>query len=281
MFLNSSHKICIVFLLTGIVLALLFINMIIRKAVIDLELITESNTSLEIYWTAGQEPYSENNMCRITLTPGNVHYSFRICNIGKIDRLRIDTSDEEKSNVTFRKISIHQNGYNSIEFFNKSSFEKLEVLRGIEALTYNEKGLTVIPADNDPQLEYRLPLLKYVPEYIENTLSVLVIFLVAGLLFWVTQIFWEQNAFVPFLLFFALALIMVMAGISKYDKHPDENVHIYAAEYYQNHILPPQVGSPETQHSYSPYGVSRLNWSLTPELGGNRLFFCRKIPATV
>jgi hypothetical protein len=50
-----------------------------------------------------------------------------------------------------------------------------------------------------------------------------------------------------------------MAGISRYNQHPDEFVHIYAAEYYQNHILPPHVGSPEIRHTYSPYGYSRLD----------------------
>ena len=183
MFSDNSRKIIFILFLTGTVLSLLFFKMVIRKAVIDLELKTESRTTLKVYWAVGDQPYSEENMGRITLTPGNEHYSFRICNIGKIDRLRIDTSDEKISKVTLRRVSIHQNGYKPIEFFDKPSFEKLVVLRGIESLAYNEKGLTVVPADKDPQLEYRLPTLTYTPEYIQNAFRVLVIFLVAGLLF--------------------------------------------------------------------------------------------------
>jgi hypothetical protein len=259
MFSNISRKTAVVFLLTGVVLSLLFFKTVIRKAVVDLELKTEKKTTLKIYWAVGDDPYSEENAGRITLTPGNESYSFRICNIGKIDRLRIDTSDEKISSVELRRISIHQNGYKPIEFFDKPSFERLVALRGIETLTYNEKGLVVIPADKDPQLELRLPVLTYELQYIQNAFRVLVIFLVVGLLFWATHNLWEQNAYVPYLLFFILALIMVMAGISKYNQHPDEFVHIYAAEYYQNHILPPQVGSPEIRHTYSPYGYSRLD----------------------
>jgi hypothetical protein len=259
MFSDNSRKTVIVFLLTGILLSLLFFKMVIRKAVIDFDLKTESKTTLKVYWAVGEDPYSEENAGKITLTPGNDSYSFRICNIGNIDRLRIDTSDEKISKVTIRKISIHQNGYKSIEFYDKASFEKLVPLRGIEELTYSDKGLRIIPADKDPILEYRLPALTYEPEYIQNAFRVLAIFLVLGLLFWATHILCEQYSYVPYLLFFILALIIVMAGISRYNQHPDEFVHIYAAEYYQNHILPPQVGAPEIQHTYSQYGFSRLD----------------------
>jgi hypothetical protein len=259
MFSDSWKRIGIIFLLTGTVLSLLFFKMVIRLAVVDLDIKTESKTTLKVYWAVGEQPYSEENMSRITLTPGNEHYSFRICNISKIDRLRIDTSDEKISKVMLRKVLIQQHGYKPIEFSDKSSFDKLVILTGIKTLINDEKGLTVIPADNDPQLEYRLPSLTYVPEYIENAIRVLIIFVVVGLLFWVTHILWEKNTFVPYLLFFILALIMVMAGISRYNQHPDEFVHIYAAEYYQDHILPPHVGSPEIRHTYSPYGYSRLD----------------------
>lgn len=259
MFLSGSRRIITIFLLTSTLLSLLFFKMVIRKAVIDFDLITQSKTTLKIYWSVGNQPDTEENMARITLTPGIEKYSFRICNLSKIDRLRIDTSDERISKVTLRKVSIYQDGYKPIEFNDKASFEQLVAARGIEALINNDKELTVIPADKDPQLEYRLPSLTYAPNYFQNAFRVLAIFLVVGLLFWATHILWEQYKYVPYLLFFILALIMVMAGISKYNSHPDEFVHIHAAEYYQNHILPPQVGSPEIRHTYSPYGFSRLD----------------------
>jgi hypothetical protein len=261
MFLNSSTKTIIIFLLTSTLLSLLFFKMVIRRAVVDLELKTEAKTTLKIYWTVGDQGYSEHNMAYLSIVPGTESYSFRICNIGKIDRLRIDTSDEKISEVTLKKMSINQNGYKPIVFSDISTFNNLTVIRGIEKITNDEKGLTITPADKDPQLEYRLPLssIAYSPEYIDNSVRVLAIFLVVGFLFWVTRIFWNGNEHIPYLLFFVLALIITMASISKNNRHPDEYVHIYAAEYYQNHLLPPQVGSPEIRHTYSQYGVTRLD----------------------
>jgi hypothetical protein len=64
---------------------------------------------------------------------------------------------------------------------------------------------------------------------------------------------------VPLLLAFIFALVLVMAGISRFDTHPDEPVHAAAAAYYQDHSLPPVIGDPAIRHTYSAYGVSRLH----------------------
>ncbi len=259
--MHHDHRIktISIFLITGILLSVCFFKIIIRKAVINFDLETEARTTLKVYWATGKEPYSEENMSAIFLTPGIRHYAVRICDIGKITRLRIDTSDERISKVTLRKISIYQNGYPRIVFSDKASFAKLTAVRGIEELRKDKKGLTVVPADNDPQLEYPLPHLSYSPAYIQIIATIFGIFIVVGLLYSATHILWKHDDFVPYLLFFILALVIAMAGISRYNLHPDEFVHIYAAEYYENHILPPKVCSPEIRRTYSQYGDSRLD----------------------
>ena len=240
-------------------LSLLFYSQILRKATITLDLKTDAKTTLKIYWRTGDQPYSEDNMSRTNLSPGVEHYSLSICDIGKVDKVRIDTSDERVAKVTLVKVAINQSGYAPIVFDDVASLAKLAVLRGIKSLTNDGKGLVVVPADTDPQLEYPLTNLVYSPEYIANTLRIAGIFFMVGLCFVLTQVFWEDHSYVPYLLVFVLALIVVMASVSKYNDHPDEFVHIYAAEYYQNHTLPPEVGSPDILHTYSPYGVSRLD----------------------
>jgi len=60
---------------------------------------------------------------------------------------------------------------------------------------------------------------------------------------------------------FIAAIILLMAIISERDSHPDEYVHLSAASYFQDHWLPPEICTPGTEHTYSIYGISRLNSS--------------------
>ncbi len=68
-----------------------------------------------------------------------------------------------------------------------------------------------------------------------------------------------HGMFVPYALTIALVLIVAMASISRSNAHPDEFVHMLAALYYKQHILPPELCAPDTIHTYSNYGASRLN----------------------
>jgi len=65
--------------------------------------------------------------------------------------------------------------------------------------------------------------------------------------------------YVPFCMACVLALILAMACLSKKNSHPDEFVHVRAAEYYHDHWIPPKVCASDTEHTYSPHGISRLN----------------------
>lgn len=64
----------------------------------------------------------------------------------------------------------------------------------------------------------------------------------------------------------ALVLCLVMATVSKFSgQHPDEKLHSAAAAYYEQYHLPPPVGDPRANFTYSntlsPYGVSYINQS--------------------
>ncbi len=59
--------------------------------------------------------------------------------------------------------------------------------------------------------------------------------------------------YMPYCMAFVAALILSMASLSQYNKHPDEYVHVSAGRYYQDHC------APGTEKTYSVYGVSRLN----------------------
>ena len=66
------------------------------------------------------------------------------------------------------------------------------------------------------------------------------------------------NVAITILFFAAISLITTMAGISKFDAHPDEKVHVEAVKYYKKHWLPPKIDDPEITTSFSQYGRSRL-----------------------
>ena len=57
----------------------------------------------------------------------------------------------------------------------------------------------------------------------------------------------------------SVALVLLMAIRSQGNAHPDELYHFEAAGYFREHWLPPSVGAPGTESSYSKYGFSYLN----------------------
>jgi hypothetical protein len=56
----------------------------------------------------------------------------------------------------------------------------------------------------------------------------------------------------------SVALVVLMAVRSAGNAHPDEISHFQAARYFRTHWLPPAVGAPGTESSYSVYGASRI-----------------------
>ena len=57
----------------------------------------------------------------------------------------------------------------------------------------------------------------------------------------------------------SVVLVVLMAVRSQGNAHPDEIFHFEAARYFRQHWLPPSVGAPGTESSYSAYGFSYLN----------------------
>jgi len=55
-------------------------------------------------------------------------------------------------------------------------------------------------------------------------------------------------------------LILTMACVSRFDRHPDEIHHFLAAKYYTSHFAPPEIGDPSVRDSYSVWGLSYLNY---------------------
>ena len=246
----------------GVSLSLIFIALyhflVTSLAVVDLQVVTDNRTKFKIYYSDSTRSWSEARVGAILITPGVTHYSMRLANLKKIQDIRIDTS-EKTANVRVVSLVISQPGFAPVAINSSEQFAKIEVGGGVEDFSYTKKGFLVKPSSQDPNLFYHLPALQ--PENVaaEQLVRILALVLLAFALARASKTMFTEFRFVMYLGLVVLTLIVVMAGLSNYNQHPDEGVHVSAATYYMDHNLPPKIGDPAVAHTYSPYGMSRLN----------------------
>ncbi len=229
-----------------------------NMAVVELNIATEENTFFRIYYKETASHWSQGKSSRVYIKPGQTKYSFRLTDLKKVDELRIDTS-ENTATVTVRSIVLNQSGFKAIKINSEEQFARLQATNGIAKFSYNDKGFTVVPATNDPFLIYSIPPLERDFMAGEEVLRVLLIIGIAFLLAGYGHLIFQKYRFVLCSGLVVVTLISVMAGVSRYNVHPDEFVHVKAASYFKDHNLPPVVGDPETLDTYSVYGTSRLH----------------------
>jgi hypothetical protein len=245
-------------LLVAVLLSLFYVTQLVQKATMTLELETSRKTIFKVYWPDEAGLYTEKLMSQIVIRPGITWYSLRICNLGKVDKIRIDTS-EKPATVTLKHIYIQQAGYPLQAIDSIDQRAEIIVHEGIKEIANGPDGLVVVPANGDPQLIYNLPSLDHTFPWLQEGWRIAAIFIFVYGVAFATASLWDNFSYVPILLTFIAALIVVMAGISKFDTHPDEPVHVAAAAYYQDHTLPAKIGDPAIRQTYSAYGVSRLH----------------------
>ncbi len=236
----------------------LYYHFIIDKSFVEIELEAAQKTDFKIYWAGPGEPYSEERMSVETVTPDKTHYNFFLSDIGKIARLRIDTHSYE-GEVTVKSILLNQEGWEPIKLSTPQEFGRLAVVGQIADFRAADGGLWVRSTGEDPNFELIVS-----PEYkgLDGGWLIVRLIVIALLVFIVVYCgssLIKDFRFVPVLLFGVWMLVIVMAGISKRNVHPDEYVHLYAATYYEDNWLPPVLEDPAIRHTYSAYGVSRLN----------------------
>ena len=233
-----------------------------RQASVIVEVHTTASTKFKMYWlTKDSATWSESQARRVQLRPENPLYFFKLTDLAKITAFRIDPS-EEKAQVTIRSITITQNGYAPVRIANSEAFSRIKMGDGIESLRISTDGLSVTPASNDPQLFFDLPgslhktALLWSGGFVPLT-GIFLFVLFAGMA--LERFVSERQSLIPVCLAVVLVLIASMAAISSFSAHPDEEVHVRAADYFQHHYLPPVVGAEEIRDTYSVYGVSRLH----------------------
>ena len=250
----------------------------VDKVLVELELETDTRTVLKFYWPDKNGQFSERRMAQLLIKPDKTQYKIRVCNISGIDFLRIDPS-EKTAYVTIKKLALQQSGYPPYILKSSADFGNLQVISGVESLVRQEKGgVKVQVKSRDPQLRLLLPPTRHRTLGLYDFGCMFLVMLLAMIGYIVFSSFFKRSDFIPVLSAIVLALILVMAGISQFNAHPDEIVHVAAGKYYENHNLPPQVGSAVAEHTYSVYGVSRLHsGEIVYLLAGKFLQFLRPL----
>jgi hypothetical protein len=245
-------------LLLGILLSFLYLHFFENRAYVELEIQVPEKTWFNVYWAGEGKGYSRWRRARVRLNPEQQQYRFYLTDLRKISNLRIDPHMYE-GDVVLTKLLISQNGKQILKFTTKNEFDHLRPLFHIGSSQWEADGLHISSTGNDPQLELAVNLHDGPSRVWLLFTHIVAIFSLVFLFFFTTKTFRNEERFIP--LFFAavFSLIMVMAVITVENVHPDEYVHLDAAEYYKGNYLPPEVSDPAIQHTYSVYGVSRLN----------------------
>ncbi|MCI5144585.1 MAG: hypothetical protein D3923_03445, partial [Candidatus Electrothrix sp. AR3] len=221
---------------------------------------TDTRSVLKFYWPDEQGRYSENQAAQLLIKPGKTKYQLRVTDISGLDHLRLDPSENKFARVSIRTLQIKQVGYPNLQLQSKEDFSRLELISGVETMMrHPQGGVTLDIHSLDPQLKLVFPAMEKQISWLDELKPGIFLLLLAAGCYYISIVFSNDSSFIPLLSLFVLALILVMATISDFNTHPDEIVHVAAGSYYKEHNLPPRVGDPAIEHTYSAYGVSRLH----------------------
>lgn len=225
-----------------------------NRASLDIELIVEQPAVLKIYWADQDQLFSEKNRAMIKVMPEKHRYSFLLSDLEKMHRLRIDPF-QYTGHGTVGNIKLSQKGYKSQDIDLASARETnniAELGSGTNKLKIRSDGIDPYFIVTPDRLEQPVNRIAEIMIY----LSICVFIILTAHFCSPLQ---KRFAYVPLLLAAVFTLIVIMATVSKRNAHPDEYVHLQASAYYQTHALPPAIESEEIKHTYSAYGISRLN----------------------
>ena len=245
-------------LFLGVLLSVLYLQFFENRAFVELDITVSQKTWFKIYWAEDGQLYSEKKMVRMRVNPDKQHYTFYLTDLKNVSTLRIDPHQYQGESQV-RSLSFEQRGLQSLQFATEKEFVLFQPIFEVESSKIGGDGLITQSTGVDPQFELALAL--HDTPYWSFLLffRIAAIFAAVLLFYFFTHSCRDEPSFIP--LFFAIVfvLILVMASSSGDNVHPDEYVHLYAGEYYKTNWLPPVVDDPEIHHTYSVYGVSRLN----------------------
>jgi len=250
----------VVVLTVAVVLAALSLRIFFFSAQMELDIVSKQPAVFKVYWTGAGSDFSEKRMSEVYVRPGHSFQRFRIGDLGRIDQLRIDPVEEADTWLEIRRLTIRQNGFPTQQLAGPGELGRLHSPQGIAALEHVPEGVRIHTATGDAHMFWDLsPGTRTIPwgRQVCVALSLLLATALGERAVRAARL--VHLGWVPLAFALTLALVLTLAMNSPYGVHPDEKVHVQAAEYYRDHWLPPAIGDPEIHHTYSIYGVSRLH----------------------
>ncbi len=242
-------------------LSLLYLRVFVYSAEMEVELDSQKRNIFKVYWTQAGQGYGEGRMAQVVVPAGPSTVRFRICDLAAGDDLRIDPAERTDTWVEVRSLTLRQPGFPVQRLAGADELGRLLPLSGIASRESTEFGIRYVLDSHDGQLLWKLPQLVRDVSVAGELARILCLW---GLIFLLARHARPDSlaafAWVPCLMALVLMFIVSMAVLSRHDSHPDEFVHVQAAQYYQDHWLPPEIGDPAIRHTYSRYGISRLNY---------------------
>jgi hypothetical protein len=251
------------FLLSAILTIPLFYaytHSIQNKAYVEIVLTPNVNSRLQIFWAGANEHFSEERSKHFVIYQKKRRvYGLYLTDLDQVRKLRIDPLRRPGA-IEIEQITIQQEEFNTIQLSTQRELKQLTPNGDVAEIDYKKDRLILKANGVDPQLNLTVSPKRLSSgidrEVIRFGIVFAAIYLILSLLAYRESDFYR---FPEVLLCLIIGLIVTMATVSKLNSHPDENVHARAAAYYEDHWLPPVVCDPATEHTYSPYGVSRLN----------------------
>lgn len=244
-----------------------------------LEIAADTEAHMQVFWAEPGRGYGEDNVATLSIRQGQGEYRVEFGGLSPVAILRIDPLDRAGT-VCFKRLVLEHPLYVSQIFQSAEQFSVWRMQHDIRRARLTDEGFCLetvgagqgqsAAAVPDPYFDFvvSMPaqehgtvwwLLRWTGCALLLACTALVVLLLLSALVsrFLPRISWRlvvAAAFLP-----PIAGMLSIVFFSPPDIHPDEKVHVAAGVYYMDHWLPPAIGDPAIDHTYSAYGMSRLD----------------------
>jgi len=244
-------------------LALLVYLLPFRSALVEVAFTANKPGTLRVYWADAGQSFDERRHSEISYQAGEQSQWVVIARPRSGTSLRLDLS-AERGKVVLHGFRVYRLLSRPVEIrTGDDAFTALEPGGDVVRHAWRPEGLFLRSTGADPWV--RVPPLDFGSSRLADPLFWTLVLLGSVLLVFVTFApeaparWFRRLGFVPVAMCVILGGQAWIAISSPQHGHPDERVHVAAAQYFETGWLIPRADDPAIRDTYSPYGISRLN----------------------
>jgi len=241
------------------VLSFIGLRQLAGNTLVSINISQSAPDTLKIYWTTPAQPgWSEMRSVSAYINARKQRYVLRLpLASDEIQQLRIDPGSHSGRQTQIQSVGLYSLRFSSLSFGGEQGFAAFEPIQHVENLSSGRR-LSYTASGNDPGFLVDLAVAERRAGstlWLQAALLAVLLMSLGSRLPWLAQ----NLRWVPAGMLIAASAVLALALLSKQGAHPDEYVHLTAANYYASQYVPPQVCSEATRNTYSVYGASRLN----------------------